>query len=197
MSIAEKIKELNTNDRLHIVLTRENKDIVDLKKRVEFSNSQNADLFISLHANAASTQEKNTEGMDILLSGKNTKHYAENKILAAILYNYFHQIHSVNDIQLSKNGVYVIDNSQCPSVLVECGYLTDPNDLEFLKDETGQEKIARSVLQAIEQYFLQKESPDWEQRKKTVSDTTAPVIKFSHNTVYRENGGKLQWKKIL
>ncbi|HEV8508498.1 MAG TPA: M56/M15 family metallopeptidase, partial [Chitinophagaceae bacterium] len=48
LSIAKKIKELNTNDRLRIVLTRENKNIVDLKKRVEFSNSQNADLLISL-----------------------------------------------------------------------------------------------------------------------------------------------------
>jgi len=196
LSIAKKIKELNTNNRLQIILTREGKDMVDLQERVEFSNSQNAGLFISLHTNAASKQEKNAEGMDILFSGRNTAYYAENKILAAILYNYFHQIHPVNNIQQSKNGVYVIDNTQCPSVLVECGYLTDPTDLAFLKNETSQEKIARSILQSIEQYFLQKESPDWEQRKKTVSDTTAPAIKFSRNNLTGKMEGDYNGKKF-
>jgi len=66
---------------------------------------------------------------------------------------------------------------------VECGYLTDPNDLAFVKDESGQAQIAKSILQSIEQYFLQKEKPDWEQRKKTVSDTTRPVINFERNNL--------------
>src|SRR6185295_5073221 len=82
LSIAKKIKDLNTNDRLKIVLTRENENTVDLKKRVEFSNSQSADLLISLHTNAASKQEKDAKGMDILYSGKNPKYFADNKILA-------------------------------------------------------------------------------------------------------------------
>lgn len=196
LSIAKKIKDLNTNDRLHIILTRENRDIVDLEKRVEFSNSQNADLLISLHTNAASKQEKETEGMDILYSGKNPKYYAENKILATILYNYFYQIHAVNDIKLSKNGVYIIDNSHCPSVLVECGYLTNPNDLAFVKDETGQAQIAKSILQSIEQYFLQKELPDWEERRKTVSDTAWPVIIFNRNTVSGKMEGSYNGRKF-
>ena len=83
--------------------------------------SQNADLLISLHINTASKEETNTKGIDILYSAKNTKYLAENKILATILYNYFYQIHSVNDITQPTKGVYVIDASHCPSVLVECG----------------------------------------------------------------------------
>jgi len=196
LSIAKKVKELNTNDRLQIVLTRETENTVDLKKRVEFSNSQNANLFISLHTNAASTQGKDAEGMDILFSGKNTKYYAENKILATILYNYFHQIHPVNEIQSSKNGIYVIDSSRCPSVLIECGYLTDPKDLAFVKDQSGQVQIAQSILQSIEQYFSQKDMPDWEQRKKAVSDTTPPVIKFTRNSVNGKMEGSYNGKKF-
>ena len=65
LSIAKKVKELNTNDRLRIILMRENQTIVDLRKRVEFANSQNADLLISLHINTASKEEKNTKGIDI------------------------------------------------------------------------------------------------------------------------------------
>jgi len=196
LSIAKKIKELNTNDRLRITLTRENKDIVDLKKRVEFSNSQNAELLISLHTNAASKQEPNTKGIDIMFSGKNEKYYAESKIFSTILYNFFHQIHPVNDITSSKNKVYVIDNSNCPSALIECGYLTDPMDLAFVKDETGQAQIAKSILQSIEQYFLQKEGTDWEERKTVVSDTAWPEIKFDRNTTTGKMEGSYNGKKF-
>jgi len=196
LSIARKIKELNKNDRLQIILTREDKNIVDLKKRVEFSNSKSADLLISLHTNVAASGEKDTKGMDIMYSGKNTKYFAENKTLATILYNYFHQIRPVNDIQISKSGVYIIDNSSCPSALIECGYLTDPGDLAFVKDETGQAEIAKSILQSIEQYFLQKDMPDWEKRKKVVSDTSWPVIKFSRNSTTGKMEGSYNGKKF-
>ena len=196
LAIAKKIKELNTNDRLQIILTRENQNIVDLKKRIEFANSQKADLLISLHVNTASKEEMNTKGIDILYSAKNTKYLAENKILATILYNYFYQIRSVNDITQPKKGVYVIDASHCPSVLVECGYLTDPNDLAFVKGENGQAQIAKSILQAIEQYFLQKKMPGWEQRKRIVSDTTKPVITFNRNTVTGKMEGSYNGKKF-
>src|SRR4030095_2146868 len=168
----------------------------DLKKRVEFSNTQNADLLISLHTNAASPQEKTTEGMDILYSGKNRKYYAENKILAAILSNNFHQIRPVNDITQSKNGIYVIDASHCPSVLVECGYLTDPNDLAFVQDENGQAQIAKSILQSIEQYFSQKEMPGWEQTKRIVPDSTKPIITINRNIVTGKMEGSYNGKKF-
>jgi len=196
LSIAKKIKELNTNDRLQIILTRETKNIVDLKKRVEFSTEQNADLLISLHTNAESKQEKNTKGIDILFSGKNEKYYAESKILATILYNYFYQIRPVNDIQTPKNNVYVIDNSNCPSVLIECGYLTDPKDLAFVKGETGQAEIAKSILQSIDQYFSQKNTADWEEKKRIVSDTTLPLIEFNKNLATGKMEGTYNGKKF-
>ena len=134
--------------------------------------------------------------MDIIYSGKNPKYFAENKILATILHNYFYQIHSVNDIKLSTQGIYIIDNSSCPSALVECGYLTDANDLAFVKDETGQAQIAKSILQSIEQYFLQKGMPDWEERKKVVSDTAWPVINFGRNAVTGKMEGSYNGKRF-
>ncbi|HEY2721819.1 MAG TPA: N-acetylmuramoyl-L-alanine amidase [Chitinophagaceae bacterium] len=197
LSIAKKVKELNTNDKLQIVLTRENEKIVDLKKRVDFANSQNADLFISIHTNIATETDKNDKGMDIYISRANTKYYAENKILATILYNYFAQIHTVNDIKQRTRGIYVIDKSNCPAALIECGYLTNPKDLAYLKGEDGQEKIAKSILESIEQYFLQKEMPDWEERKKTVSDTTGPTIEFVRNRSTGKLEGTLNGKKIV
>ncbi len=196
LSIAKKIKELNTNPRVQIILTREDRNSPDLEKRIAFANSQNPDLFISIHTNTASNQEIDSSGMDVYISRNNIKYYAENKILASILFNYFSQIHAVNDIKQSKAGVYVIDKSNCPSALVECGYLSDQNDLAFMKNEDGQEKIAKSILQSIEQYFLQKDMPDWGERKRVVADTVGPVIKFSRKATRVKLEGTIDGKKI-
>jgi len=196
LAIAKKIKELNTNDKLHIILTREGKNLVELPKRVEFANSQNPDLFISLHTNIASMQEKDKSGMDIYVSAKNTTHYAENKILATILFNYFSQIHPVNKIKQREAGVYVIDNSNCPSALVELGYVSNREDLAFMKSANGQEKIANSILQSIEQYILQSEADDWGERKRIVSDTTKPEIKLVIDPITGEKNLMIDGKKV-
>jgi N-acetylmuramoyl-L-alanine amidase len=178
LQIAQKIKQLNKNDRIHVVLTRNSKETVDLKKRSDISNAQNPDLFISLHANAG---EKGNEesGFEVYISKKNPTHYAENKIIGAILLNYFMNIYkTTNKIQQQDQGIWVLDNSKCPSALVEFGYLTNKQDLAFMKDVSNQNKIAESILSSIEQFAMQKEAPDFNDRKKQVTDTTMPDIKI-------------------
>src|SRR6185436_10648736 len=54
LSIAQKIKELNANDNIKIVFTRPTEQTTDLHKRVDIAKEYNADLFISVHANATS-----------------------------------------------------------------------------------------------------------------------------------------------
>jgi N-acetylmuramoyl-L-alanine amidase len=178
LQIAQKIKQLNKNDRIHIVLTRNSKETVDLKKRSDIANAQNPDLFISLHANAAE-RATDESGFEVYISKKNSTHYAENKIFGAILLNYFTNIYkTTNKIQQQEQGIWVLDNSKCPSALVEFGYLTNNQDLKFMKDPVNQNKIAESILNSIEQFSMQKEAPDFNERKKQVTDTTMPDIKI-------------------
>src|SRR5947207_1623138 len=74
--------------------------------------------------------------------------------------------------------------------------MSNDRDLAFMKDADDQEKIAKNILQSIEQYFLQKGMPDWEERKKTVSDTAMPVIKFNRNAATGKMEGSIEGKKI-
>jgi len=186
LQLAQKIKQLNKNDRIHIVLTRNSKETVDLKKRSNIANALNPDLFISLHANA-SENNNNESGFEVYISKRNSAHYAENKIFGAILLNYFTNIYkTINKIQQQDQGIWVLDNSHCPSALIECGYITNRQDLNFMKDPVNQNKIAESILNSIEQFSMQKESPDFEDKKKQVSDTTKPVVKIN-----KDAGGKI------
>ena len=116
-------------DRIHIVLTRNSKKTVDLRKRSDIANAQNPGLFISIHANASETSTTES-GFELYISKKNPKHAAENKLLGGIVLNNFTGIYkTTNKIQQSSQGIWVLDNSNCPSVLVECGYITNEKDL--------------------------------------------------------------------
>jgi N-acetylmuramoyl-L-alanine amidase len=54
----------------------------------------------------------------------------------------------------SSKGVWVLDAPEInyPSVLIECGNLNNSQDLDFIKSQENQEKIARQILNAVYQY---------------------------------------------
>jgi N-acetylmuramoyl-L-alanine amidase len=111
----------------------------------------------------------------VFISRKNRAFYPENKILGTLLLNYFSTVYPVEkEIQQQDQGILVLDNSQCPSALVECGYLSNPKDLAFIRETANQEKVALQILQAVEQYMVQKESADLNEQKKNVADETRP-----------------------
>lgn len=49
----------------------------------------------------------------------------------------------------SQAGVWVLDQNTCPSVLLECGFINNTEDLAFITDKANQEKIARKILEAV------------------------------------------------
>ena len=58
---------------------------------------------------------------------------------------------------LREQGIYVLCHSAMPSVLVETGYINNPDDEEYLNSENGQTEIVNSIVRAINQYKAQME----------------------------------------
>jgi bla regulator protein blaR1 len=168
LAIAKKVKELNINSGIKIVLTRETSDAMDLKQRSESGNKQHPDLFISIHCAAAEKDESAVSGAEVFVSRKNTKWSIQNKTLGSILLNNFSTIYPVNnnEVQQREIGIWVLDNSNCPAALLECGYITNAKDLAFVKDPFNQEKIAKNILQSIEKYSTYKETPGTAKKTK-------------------------------
>lgn len=63
--ISKQLKELLENSNYIVGLTRSKDEFVSLQKRVQFSQQQNGDLFLSLHANAS--QDKRAKGIEFFL----------------------------------------------------------------------------------------------------------------------------------
>lgn len=186
LSLANKMKDLNNNRDLKLVFTRTDRNLVDLKKRVEITKAAGADLFISLHVAAAdNTTEK---GMQIYLPPASKPTTVQNNLLGSAIIANLKSIYSTTSQPLQrKNAIYVLDQSPCPAALVECGYLTNEGDRSFLQSAKNQEQLAKQLLQAIENYATSS-TKDHTQltNKDTMHKNGKEISSMDVNTIRKE-----------
>jgi TonB family protein len=157
--LSKKISELASLYNINVILTRSSDatvgNVVDLKSdllnRVKIINEARADLFISIHTNSGMQSTTSTSGFEAYISKK--KNDQQSRLLASTILTGLKSIYPVLEtIQQREVGVTVLDQAICPSVLLECGYITTPADLAFITNPANQEKVARKILEGIVQY---------------------------------------------
>ena len=161
LQIVKKIAELNTNPNIRFLLTRPDEQIVDLKSRVDQVRTFGADLLLSIHVNA---QPGNVtaprSGIEVRIPDAATSPVIgqQSQLIGSALVDELSGLFATKaKLESVRSGIYVLKASPCPSALIECGYLTNPRDLEFLRQPVNQEKIARQILRSIERYAAQRD----------------------------------------
>lgn len=194
LAIAAKVKELNTNGQIKIVLTRPAEQITDLHKRVDIARENNADLFLSLHVNAYNenaepgtrSEKELKSGFGVYVSNKQTAFQQQSEILGSVLSQELNSIYPTNPFLLKRQvGIWVLDQNVCPSVLLECGYLTDKKDREFISKKENQTAVAQKILIAVQQYALHIENKSLPSQ---VTDTIPKKENTNSNTDKNVNG---------
>ncbi len=126
-------------------------------ERADFSNSQAADLFISIHcdsfpSNADVYGTRLYYGVNTPNSSKLDESFAE-----ALKYGIEEKFPNDKEVILKPmNGseaYTVLYKTKVPSVLVECGFITNKGDAEKLLDESWQKNFAASLADGIDLYF--------------------------------------------
>lgn len=120
----------------------------DLYRRILFieDEKKKTDLYLSIHIN----WYKNTSwsGAEVLYNEINPN----NKILGEILMKHFK-----NDLNtkrtLKKTDLYLYRNTRKVGVLIECGFLSNPNERDLLRQEDYQEKLSIAITNAVIEYF--------------------------------------------
>lgn len=140
LEIAKKIKELNTNDDIEIILNREKDEFISLSDRAEFINKLSPDYVISLHLNSYVEEDKN--GFEIIYGGNNL----DSEELAKKLYENI----NFSKSEIKKIDFYLLKNVQAPMSFLELGYLSNQKDREYITSEKGQNEIAESILKTLE-----------------------------------------------
>lgn len=142
LTIANKIKELNKNPHLEIILTRDTDQFITLEERTKQINEINPDLVISLHANY--TKDKSKRGTELFISDYNPQQEKSKKLAQSFLNSM-----DKETVVLKKANFDVLKNVNCPSILIELGFLSNDKDKTLLTSEEGQVKIANSILNVI------------------------------------------------
>ena len=125
-----------------------NRKAKDLKKRVSLINEIGPDVFISIHLNTYS--DKDVYGGQVFFQDNE-----KSKLLSEIIQRSFNKIS--NKEKKSKFGnYYLLNKTTSIGVIIECGFLTNENDLKKLVTQEYQKELAKLISEGIFDYFNQK-----------------------------------------
>ncbi|WP_026763085.1 M56/M15 family metallopeptidase [Sediminibacterium salmoneum] len=158
LELAKTIQSLNQNSRLNLFLTRTEDETQSLMEIAQKANKSNPDLFLSLHYNAA--KNANLSGTEIYIAspGK-TDRYNSHLQFANQVANQVDDLSlPFNGIKSRKDGIYVLQNISCPSILIEAGYMSNPKDLEKITSTSFRESLAVAILNGVQKYLADKEN---------------------------------------
>ncbi len=156
LALVKKIKALNTNAAVDIVLLRETDVYQSPKEKVELANKLKADLFISVHTNnGPGTDHADKSGTEVFVSKDQYANSEKSKLLASALIASLGagtNLPVASNPMQAKTGVCILQESACPSVLIEAGYMNNKKDISYITSETGKNDFAKSVLSALNDF---------------------------------------------
>ncbi len=161
LEIANKTADILSAYGATVIITREGDDSLFLDERVEMIRENDPDIFVSIHCDGSENQEwKGTHSFYY----KSYSMPLANAIHTQMLNAYRTYVYTDPDsaqYEAADKGCkffpYMVTRvEECPSVLVECGYLTNANDANFLTDENGQAAIATAIAQGIVNFIENK-----------------------------------------
>ncbi|HEX3857339.1 MAG TPA: N-acetylmuramoyl-L-alanine amidase [Verrucomicrobiae bacterium] len=154
-----------------VVLTRNSDTFVDLPVRPAIANRNGADLFISLHFNAAQTGKDEVEGPETYCitpvgaassnaqgdggdHGATTANRFENKSLlfAYQMEKSLVQNLNVNDRSARRARFAVLRDAAMPAILIEGGYMTNPTEGKKIYDAAYRKQMAAAIVKGILAY---------------------------------------------
>ena len=152
LNVAKTILMLNKSlfdNELDIYLTRYNDTLISLRDRSRLAKSLKADVFVSLHCNAS---RNNSRGMEAYVK------HSKNKKSIALGFSIVNE--SIQKLGFEKRGVKFANFqvlretiSHCPSVLVEMGFMTNPNEADYFLEAKNVRAMALAVLMGVIDYI--------------------------------------------
>lgn len=149
LAIAKELRELGDESEIKIILTRRKDETMTLEDRVDLTKDFRGDLLISLHVNTNS--QVSQSGIDCYISESSNKN-PESEKFGRILIDHFRTLDGIEVNGLKTANFQLLKKTEIPSVLVELGYLTNANDINFITAKTNQKILASKIYASIKAY---------------------------------------------
>jgi N-acetylmuramoyl-L-alanine amidase len=147
LPIGKRLAEILQQNGVQVVMTRDSDYFVTLPGRVQLAERANADVFVSIHANAVGPGRSDISGLE-------TYYYDSGLGLARTVHNSILQsIGTLKDRGVRRARFFVLRKSSMPSILVETGYMTGREDMARLRTSAYQNQMAEAIARGILQYL--------------------------------------------
>ena len=161
LDVAQRLRDKLVKRGFNVVMTRETDDGLYLEGRTEWEktedmrsrksivNSSGASVMLSIHQNFFS--DKSASGAQVFFSGINP----ENEALAQILQAKLTGIAKTeNSRAVSRNDeLFMLKGNEMPSVLIECGFISNDEELSLLCDEGYRSGLASAIYEGVCEYL--------------------------------------------
>jgi len=173
LKMALKARDMLVHRGYKVYMTRDRDKTLTLRQRTDLSNAKKANIFVSIHTNAAPKRRKNYiyKGIEVYyLRGtsrrtrySNRKIYTSNwkknrsyklcKLIKSGMLKNVRKKHIVIDKGIKKNNFWVLRGTRAPSILIEAGYITDKYEGKRLTQNAYQNGLAQGVVDGVDAYF--------------------------------------------
>ena len=155
LKIAKKVKKMLEKKGIKVVMTREDdsslvkesegsQKIQDMKARVEMINKTAPRLAVSIHQN--SYHEESIHGAQVFYY----THSVEGEKMAVIMQKALLAVDKENHREAKADeGYYLLRRTEVPTIIVECGFLSNHEEAEKLVTDEYQKEVAEAIVQGI------------------------------------------------
>lgn len=160
LSVAKKLELLLLSQGIEVIMTRSDDEALtldgqtgksaDLRARAKIAQDNPDALLISIHMNQFGIAKYS--GSQVFYSANNP----DSKLLAEDIQQQIRQaLQPENTRQIKQAGgeIYLLVQAQQPAVLVECGFLSNPEELEKLQEESYQQALAQAIASGLQNYY--------------------------------------------
>lgn len=149
LKILHELKELLDKDDVKVYYTRTKDETLYLRPRVTLANEVDCDFFISIHCNSSNYTSPNGT---VILYYDHENENIKTKDLAAILSEEIAGTVSLENggiLQMKDDDIFILANAKVPAVIIETGYISNTEDLQYLLSKTGQQAMAKGIYNGI------------------------------------------------
>ena len=189
-SIANYLKDiLLSYSGVSITFVHNDQQDVPLQARTDKANGQKGELYISLHSNASGNGNDwdSATGIETYVHPTAS---SQTLALAKKIQRNLIVATGMKDRGVKTANFHVLREARMPSILVECGFMTNKDDAKLLKTPFYQKACAESIAKAI--------AADFKLKKKTPAPAPSPPSKAKETKtkgVYKVQAGSFQTKQ--
>ena len=152
LEVALKLREALEAQGCEVYMTREVNDIdISNLERAEMMNELGVDLVLRLHCDGATDKSANGIGMFVRATGEKQE---ESEAAAKVLLEAMSEATGAKARGVFLRDTYTMNNwSIVPCILVEMGYMSNPEEDEKLNDPAYQDLLVQGMVEGIARYF--------------------------------------------